>query len=474
MSSSVPPLLANATRDLARFAAETRPGDIPAAVIERIKLSFLDGLGVCLHGSTLPWTQRVRDVVLEDGGHPLASIWNSGVKTALTGVVLVNSTAGHAFEMDDIHKESILHPNSLAVPTALALAEADTNLTGRDVATAIAVGTEVGIRIGNAATTSLFLNGFHPQGTAGTFVAAATAGRLLKLTPEQMQNALGIAGSQGAGLMAAQEGAMVKRLHAGRAAQSGMYAALLARKGFTGISDVIEAGYGGFLSSFSRTPNPARLLEGLGTDWEAAKVGFKMYPNVTSIHAALDALSAVLVGERLSGRDIEAIDVGCGQMTFVHTAWDYRPVGVTAAQMNMFYGLAVMALHGEVSVGDYSDDTIANPQVLAFLPRIRVAVDEELERMGPAFRHAARITVRTIDGRRFRHEVLNRRGSPENAVAREDVERKFMSNVAALLGLEQANKLKQLAASLDALPNANEIVAILAPARESKLRSAAD
>ena len=153
MSSSLPPLLANATRDLARFAAEVRPDDIPGAVIERVKLSFLDGLGVCLHGTTLPWTQHVRDVVLEEGGHPIASIWNTGVKTALTGAVLVNSTAGHAFEMDDIHKESILHPNSLSVPTALALAEADTTLTGHDVATAIAVGAEVGIRIGNAATT---------------------------------------------------------------------------------------------------------------------------------------------------------------------------------------------------------------------------------------------------------------------------------------------------------------------------------
>src|SRR3954463_14187022 len=188
----------------------------------------------------------------------------------------------------------------------------------------------------------------HPQGTSGAFVGAVTAGRLLRLDAPQMQHAIGIAGSLGAGLMAAQEGAMVKRLHAGRAAQGGMTAALLARKGFTGIADVVEAGYGGFLSAIARTPNPARLLEGLGSDWEVAKVGFKMYPNVTSIHAALDALRTLLVAHRLGGRDIAAIDVGCGHMTFVHTAWDYRPVGVTAAQMNMFYGLAVMALRGDV------------------------------------------------------------------------------------------------------------------------------
>src|SRR4029077_9776066 len=142
-------------------------------------------------------------------------------------------------EMDDIHKESIVHPNSLAVPVALALAEADPALSGRAIVTALTLGYEVGLRIGNAATTSLFLNGFHPQGTSGAFVAAATAGRLLQLDAEAMQNAVGIAGSMGAGLMAAQEGAMVKRLHAGRAAQSGMLESLLGQRGVPAPTDIL-------------------------------------------------------------------------------------------------------------------------------------------------------------------------------------------------------------------------------------------
>ena len=230
MSSSQPPLLPHATRDLARFAATTSSlADIPAEVIARIKLSFIDGLGVCLQGATLPWTRKVEEMVREEGGTPVASIWGTGYRTSLTNAVLVNSTAGHAFEMDDIHKESIVHPNSLAVPIVLAVAEADPSISGQDIAIALTVGYEVGLRIGNAATTSLFLNGFHPQGTSGAFVAAATAGKLLKLDADAMQNALGIAGSMGAGLMAAQEGAMVKRLHAGRAAQGGLMAALLAK-----------------------------------------------------------------------------------------------------------------------------------------------------------------------------------------------------------------------------------------------------
>jgi 2-methylcitrate dehydratase PrpD len=465
VSSSQPPLLPDATRALARFAAEAPDHAVPPEVIELIKLSFLDGLGVCLHGATLPWTAMVRELVRHEGGNPVASLWGGGGRTSLTNAVLVNATAGHAFEMDDIHKESIVHPNSLAVPVALALAEADPALSGRAIATALALGYEVGLRIGNAATTSLFLNGFHPQGTTGAFVAAATAGRLMRLDAARMQHALGIAGSLGAGLMAAQEGAMVKRLHAGRAAQSGLMAALLAQRGFTGISDVVEAGYGGFLSALSRTPNMKRLLDGLGTDWEAGKVGFKMYPNVTSIHAALDGLRAILIEEGVTAAQIEQVRVGCGHMTFVHTAWDYRPVGATAAQMNMYYGLSVMAQRHGVAAGDYADAAIADPQTLAFIPRIRVAVDDGIENRGPAFRHAARVEVRTSDGRSFHREVWHRRGSPENPVSRQEVEEKFAANVTSLIGASAAARLQSLAAKLDIAADAKEIVAIMASQR---------
>jgi aconitate decarboxylase len=463
MSSSQPPLLPHATRDLARFAATTSSlADIPAEVIARIKLSFIDGLGVCLQGATLPWTRKVEEMVREEGGTPVASIWGTGYRTSLTNAVLVNSTAGHAFEMDDIHTESIIHPNSLAVPIVLAVAEADPSISGQDIAIALTVGYEVGLRIGNAATTSLFLNGFHPQGTSGAFVAAATAGKLLKLDADAMQNALGIAGSMGAGLMAAQEGAMVKRLHAGRAAQGGLMAALLAKRGFTGISDVIEAGYGGFLSSFSRTPNVARLKDGLGEDWEAGKVGFKMYPNVTSIHAALDALRSILIEENLSAPDIAEIEVGCGHMTFVHTAWEYRPAGVTAAQMNMYYGLSVMALRKGVSASDYSETSIADPKTLDFMRRIRIFEDAGLEGRGPAFRHAARLRVRTSDGRSFTREILHRRASPENPVTWDDIKRKFNSNVAGLLAPTSAERLVELSSGLEKLADVTAINGIVA------------
>lgn len=151
MTVSLPPLLPDATRDLARFAAGLRFEDLPDTVVERAKLCLLDGIGVCLHGAALPWTRILREVVLAEGAAAQATIWGSGAKAPLAQAVLVNGSADHAFEMDDSHKDSVLHPNSIATPIGLGFAEATGAASGRDVLTAVVAGYEVGTRVGNAA-----------------------------------------------------------------------------------------------------------------------------------------------------------------------------------------------------------------------------------------------------------------------------------------------------------------------------------
>jgi aconitate decarboxylase len=132
-----------------------------------------------------------------------------------------------------------------------------------------------------------------------------------------------------------------------------------------------------------------------------------------------------------------------------------------------------MALRGDVSAADYTEGAISDPAILAFIPRINVSVDQEIEAMGPAFRHAARLVVRTIDGRTFRREIYHRRGSPENAVSRQDVERKFTSNVESLLGRDSIERLKELSSKLDVLPNADGLVKIMgAPLKSAQLKVA--
>jgi aconitate decarboxylase len=453
-------LASDATRRLAEFAARLSFDVIPNAVVEHVKLCILDGIGACLHGASLPWTRMVQDMVAAEGAKGDASVWRTGRKTSWALSALANGTAGHAFEMDDMHMESVVHPNSLAVPVALGFAEENPGVTGRDVIASVVAGYEVGTRIGNAATTQLFLNGFHPQGTSGAFVAGATAARILRLDAQAMQHTLGISGSMGAGLMAAQEGAMVKRLHSGRAAQSGVYAALLAQRGFTGILDVVEAPYGGFLSSFSRQPDYERVTAGLNTKWETLQVGFKLYPSVTSIHSALDALQTIMRAQQLGAQDIAAIHVGVGHMTYVHTAWPYKPEGITAAQMNMFYGLSVMAARGDVTVADFAQDRLADPALLSFMERIRVTEDDGINALGRTARHGCRMAVTTVSGVTFREDIDNRRGSPEHPVARTTVETKFRTNIQGALSDRDADRVVELVMALEGGPP-KELTAIL-------------
>lgn len=452
---------------LAEFAANVQFEAIPDEVIARMKTSFLDSVGCCLFGATLPWTQRVQSMIEEEGARPVASLFGTGRKTSVAGAVLVNATAGHAFELDDIHKESIVHAGSIAVPVVVALGERAGGVSGRALLTAMTTGYEIGTRVGNAATMGLFFRGFHPQGTSGAFVAAAAAARMLNLDSAHTQHALGIVGSQAGGLMAAQEGAMVKRFHSGRAAQSGVYSALLAQRDFTGISDVLEAGYGGYLSAYSDKPNAQRLTDGLGTVWETAKVGYKPHACVTSIHSALDAFGYLLRTHQLKPEDVAEVDIGMSPMTYTHCAWEYKAQGVTAAQMNLFYGIAVIAFDGKAFVAQYAENRLAEPRILDFIKRIRARVDKEIEAMGPAYRHAARVKVTMRDGQSFEHEILNRRGSPENPLSHEEVEYKFRHVVESCLSARDVDRVVALINQLDTMHDTSELMAVLCAPRPS-------
>jgi len=254
---------------------------------------------------------------------------------------------------------------------------------------------------------------------------------------------------------------MVKRFHSGRAAQSGVYSALLAQRGFTGISDVLEAGYGGYLSTYSNKPNAQRLTDGLGTVWEAGKVGYKPHACVTSIHAALDAFSHLMRQHALTPGDIAKVEVGVSPMTYTHCAWEYKAQGVTAAQMNLYYGLAVIALDGVAFTEQFDERRLADPRILDFIGRIRAYVDPEIESMGAAYRHASRVRIVTRDGRTFEQLTLNRRGSPENPLTPEEIVAKFHAVVAPCLKRADAQRIVDLVDGLETLSDLMPLVALI-------------
>jgi 2-methylcitrate dehydratase PrpD len=450
------------TAELAAFAAGLEPEDLPAAVVDRISTCVLDTLGCALFGATLPWCGMVTDLVAEEGGSGGAALWGTAVRGTPTQAALANGTAGHSFEMDDLHHKGGLHPGAVTVPAALALA-ARTGADGPHLLAALVAGYEVGARVGMSVAGTHFRAGFHPQGTVGAFAAAATAGRMLGLDALRMRHALGIAGSEAAGLMAAQEGAMVKRLHSGRAAQSGVYAALLAERGFTGTPDVFEAGFGGFLSTMGGSAtHPERLTEGLGRAWETLGVGFKAYASCAAVHTSLDIARRLRAEHGLRGPDVAHVSVRTSTSGYLHVGWPYQARDVTAAQMSMGYGVARMLMDGEVSVAQFTPAAIRDPAALALVERIEIRPDETIDALGHDLRHTCHMEVRTTDGRVLAGSADRRRGSVEHPMSADELRAKFRTLAGAALSGERVEAVAAAVAGLPDLARATDLDDLLA------------
>ncbi|MPZ62019.1 MAG: MmgE/PrpD family protein [Propionibacteriales bacterium] len=406
------------TARLATFVSQLSFADIPSSVIEHVKLALVDLLGCALYGTTLPWTQLAHRYVRSEQAGPAATLWGTTLRTSATLATLANGTAAHAAEIDDLHKASFHHPSAAVVPAALAVAESlPRTVTGAELLTAIVAGYEVCTRVGAALGQGHFTAGYHPQGTAGVFGAAAAAARLRDLGPGSTVHALGIAGTQASGLMAAQEGAMVKRMHAGLAGQTGVRAAALAAEGFTGIVDVFEATFGGLLTTLG-TPasDPARLTAGLGTVWHSGEIEFKRHAACAAIHSSLDVLEDLIAKHKVAAPDVASVRVRCTTHAFLHCGFPYRPKGATAAQMSFQYCVAAMLIFGAVAVDQFADDLLAEPDLLKLAARVEVTPETRFDELGADGRHAVRVEVLTGTGVTLSGDRGRRRGGVDDPV----------------------------------------------------------
>src|SRR6201987_4668386 len=281
------------TRAIAEFVSRLSFEQIPAEVRERIKLLILDSLGCAIYGANLEWCRILRTTLEALDTTRTTSIWGTDRKLSSPHAALLNGTQVQGFELDDVHRKAVLHVGAVTLPALVAGAESQARLSGREFLTAAVAGYEIGPRVGLCMGQEHIGQGWHSGATVGVFSAACGAAAALRLDTTQTINAIGIAGTQSAGLMAAQYGAMVKRMHAGRSSQSGLYGALLAKAGFTGIRDVFEAPYGGFCTTFSRSQdrfNLDALSDGLGERFETMRISLKFYSCVGSNHTTLDAI----------------------------------------------------------------------------------------------------------------------------------------------------------------------------------------
>ena len=453
------------TRAIAEFVSGLRYDDIPNEVIARIKLLILDSLGCALYGSALEWSRILRATLGAIDKTDGCRVWGTAERLSAPHAALVNGTLIQSFELDDVHREGVLHVGAVTLPSLIAVTELHSGLTGRDFLRAAVAGYEIGPRVGKCMGPQHIGQGWHSGATVGVFSAASGASAALGLTADRTVHALGIAGTQSAGLMAAQYGAMVKRMHAGRAAQSGLYAALLAQNGFTGIVDVFESPYGGFCTTFSRSTDRfdlRQLSSELGRQWESLRVSLKFYACVGSNHTTLDAIRAMQTRRLFAPEDIDEIVVHGSHVTVEHVGWPYEPQGLTSAQLNLPFCVATLLLEGDVFVDQFDEDVVEDQARIALSRKVRVEHDPAITERGSNFRHMVRVDMKLKDGTRLQETVEAQRGSEKRFASEADIVGKFMKLAMHTVGREQANRIVELVLGADKLVRADEIARSLA------------
>jgi aconitate decarboxylase len=453
------------TKGISAFVAGLTYERIPADVIARIKLLILDSLGCALYGTELPWSRILLTTLGSLDQTKACTVWGTTRRLSAPHAALVNGTLIQSFELDDVHRAGVLHVGAVTLPALVAVAELRPGMTGRDFLRAAVAGYEIGPRVGLCMGPEHIGQGWHSGATVGVFSAAAGAAAGLQLSVDRVVHALGIAGTQAAGLMAAQYGAMVKRMHAGRAAQSGLYGALLAQAGFTGIVDVFESPYGGFCTTFSRSQdrfNLAELTAGLGERFEIFGVALKFYSCVGSNHTTLDAIRTIASRRPFRAEDVAKITVHGSQATVDHVGWPYRPQGLTSAQMNLPFCIATLLAEGDVFVDQFSEDVVTDPRRMAIAAKVEVLHDPAITTRGAKLRHMVRVDVQFTDGSAESETVEAPRGSEQKFASEADVVEKFRKLARRSCEDARAERIVELVLDCDKLADIGTLVSALA------------
>ena len=449
------------TRKIAAFVSGLTYAQIPGEVRERIKLLVLDSLGCAIYGANLEWCRILRGTLEQLDTTRTTSVWGTDQKLSSPHAALLNGTQVQGFELDDVHRKAVLHVGAVTLPALIAVAESHAQLSGRDFLTAAVAGYEIGPRVGLCMGQEHIGQGWHSGATVGIFSAAAGAARGLALDADRTVHALGVAGTQSSGLMAAQYGAMVKRMHAGRAAQSGLYGALLAKEGFTGIVDVFEAPYGGFCTTFSRSQDRFNLDElsaGLGERFETLRVSLKFYSCVGSNHTTLDAIRAIRARRPFGCDDIAEILVHGSQVTVDHVGWPYRSEGLTSAQLNLPFCVATLLLKGDVFVDEFTPDCVDDQERIALSRKVKVVHDPAITALGAGARHKVRVGIRFKDGSVESETREAPRGSEQSFASADDIVGKFRKLTRGVMAAMQQNALIDAVLNLDKLPDSRTLV----------------
>jgi len=409
---------------LAEFAAAYRYDDIPPDVIERAKQCIADTVATVVFGYELPWSQMIVAFAQKNGAGGKSRILGPGAAAVhAPAAALANGALAHAFEMDNLTWPSTgVHPGATLLTSGLAVAQ-ERGIGGRELITAFVAGAEAMIRIGRATHHSNESRGFHAPGTTGPFGAAIACGKLMGFDAERMRNALGIAGSLACGLMEFAKsgtGAMVKRLHLGRAAESGVLAASLAAEGFTGPVSVLEGAFG-FLRVFCGEEfDVEELTRGLKEEYASRTIMLKRFPCHITAHTSVQAILDLAAEHGYAGADVESIHI-VGNDTMAGVNNIRAPADIMMMQYAIPFCVALAHYRDPRDPRSFDEGALDDPRIRAVAARVSIAIGND--RATPL---AADVTVTLKGGRVLRRTVADFKGTPARPLDQAEMREKFL------------------------------------------------
>lgn len=455
MSITVDRSVAAVTAGLAEQVAEARGRGIPAAARGVARDAVIDTLGVALAGCREDVARLAMRLVAPYAGAVGARVVGTALRVAPTEAAMVNGTSAHALDFDDVSPPMSGHPSAVLVPSLFALAEV-TGASGSELLEAYVVGFEVAARLGRALNPAHYARGWHATATLGGPAAAAGGAYLLRLDHERTRMALAIAASLAGGLRVS-FGTMVKPLHAGHAARSGVLATLLAAEGFSGADEIFEAARG-FGEIFGGEPDWSAV--GGSWDWERPEVlrsgiQVKPYPSCAMTHSPIDAMLALrpdLPPEQLAAIEC-VVDAQVPEVVIYS-----RPRTGLEAKFSLEYCLAAALLDGPPGLARFTDPAVKEPAAQELLRRVTVRIEPSWPTSHADGRFRTRLAARLTDGRTLSAEREFPPGSPQRPLSRAELEQKFVDCAEPVLGAERA---RTALAALDELAGCARAAAVM-------------
>ncbi len=394
---------------------------LPQNVLREARIRLLDGLGCGLYGARMPWGKIVADVVYEEGSRGAATIYARTNPVAPARAALVNGTATHGIELDDIVPGAHVHPGAVVIPAALATAEQH-GASGERLLLGLIAGYEAMARVGRGIGEAGW--GFHITGVAGPIGAAVASGVTQGASFDELMRAVGIACSNAAGIKSFTQGSggMIKRMHAGRAAESGVLACALARKGFTAPLAALDGRFGLLEVFGGEQARPQALDHGLGEEYAVSRVWTKVYPCCGVLHTTAQALHALRVEHDIDPSAIKSVRVGTNKRAIALNG-EIAPKETMAAQYSMPFTAAVALARDPKDPRYYAADALDDKVVCDLARRVELYADPEMEALYP--RYGARAEVRLNDGRTLETKLLDAHGTPEDPCSEGEAKEKF-------------------------------------------------